>query len=260
MKGKDENIASQANSLSGDDERVTKLLYSLPRVEASKDFEFKVKARIAQTKSAPRRPSYIKALAYILPIFLVLVAASIFFLRQPSNAGEEEISAVQPSVAVPEEQPVVNQVAEEAPLPVASKPDPSTPTTSTRQATIVNNKQPAETITTGGRGRHIRGGSFDSALSPSNTILPRGFKVPDIQRTTNPDAPNQKPTVGEVLRTYGVSASHGAGGWTVSGVSGNAAKAGIQKGDVIEMAQTDANGTHISVKRGGSNLQISLKP
>jgi len=256
---KTKKIASQANSLSGDEESVSKLLYSLPRVEATKDFEFRVKARVAQRCTAPGKPGYIRALAYVLPVFLALIVASIFFLRQPGS--REEISQVQPSVAAPAEQRAADPVVAEPPVIAESKPDvPAVPAAS-RTTTVASTRPPTETVLNDDRPRRIRGRSYDSALSPATTILPRGMKAnPGVQSITNPDAPNQKPTVGDVLRTYGVSAIHGAGGWTVSGVSGNASKAGVHKGDVIESEQTDANGAHLTVKRGGSKLQISLKP
>ena len=258
MMGKDEKIASQANSLSGDEERLAKLLYSLPRVEASKDFEFRVKARIAQRRTESARPNYIRALMYAVPLFLVLVVASVLFLRQPSRGGE--ISDVQPTAQVAVEQPLAPQ-EEQPSLPNSSRADvPATPAIN-RVSSVAAERRPAEPVRPDGRPGRIRGGSFDTAVSPSDTILPKGFSANSAVRgMTRPNSTPAKQGLNEVLSMYGVSATRGANGWTVSSVTGIAANSGVKKGDVIESEQTDASGTRLSIKRDGAKIQIALKP
>jgi len=259
MIGKDEKIASQANSLSGDEESVAKLLYSLPRVEASKDFEFRVKARIAQRRTAPSRPGYVKALAYAAPLFLILVVASVFFLRQPSRG--EEISQVQPAVEVmTEKQDPAPTVEQPSSLTVSRADIPAVPAVN-RSSSVAVERQPAEPARREGRPGRIRGGSFDTAVSPSDTILPRGLNANSaVHGMPKPGAPGAKQGVSDILSTYGVTATRVAGRWTVSGVSGIAANSGVQKGDIIESQQTDSTGTRLNIRRGSSKIQIALKP
>ena len=263
MIHRDEN--SHIDRLSGDEAQIARVLSALPRIDAAKDFDFRLKARIAQRRSAaPARPGYITAMAYAAPVVLALIIASVFFLREPGRA--EEASQVSQPVQVQKE-----ETASALPLtptePIAtSKIEVPTMPVADRGPVTAQSRRPVETTREPGtRPNRIRGGSIDFGAEQRPTILPKGFDPnPTVKALTVPPGQTapRTPGLSETLQSSGITAARGNGGWMVSSVAAGSAsdRAGVKKGDVIESGQTDANGTRLTVKRAGSRLQINIKP
>ncbi len=238
MNNRDERTALKDNEhLTGSDAQVSVLLRSLPRADAPKDFEFKVKARITQTApTASSRPGYIKAIGYSAPFILLLMVAAVFLIRQPESGQEVIASQTSPGPSIQEAAP---SPFPEAPAVVASNPSAvskapdvakaiSTPgipeplTRSTRAAAN-DNSQP--------------GGSYDTSASQANTILPRGFPQKPFVKRSNARPPSvANVDIAETLKTFGIDAALESAGWTVKGVAADSIsdKSGLKAGDVID--------------------------
>jgi hypothetical protein len=83
--------ASEAEILTADERKLSALLGGLKRVEAPKDFDFKLKARIAAVSPVDeRKTSIFPALRYVLPLFLVVLLSGFAALRifAPSDAPQ----------------------------------------------------------------------------------------------------------------------------------------------------------------------------
>lgn len=99
------NNVPETEILSADEQKLSALLGNLKRVEAPKDFDFKLKAKIAAASpAAVRPPSFFPALRYVLPLCLVVMLSVFAALRTfaPGDAAD--------SSAVAEKSPAINQI------------------------------------------------------------------------------------------------------------------------------------------------------
>jgi hypothetical protein len=256
---------SHIDRLSGDEAQIAKVLSALPRIDAAKDFDFKLKARIAQRKSAvPAKSGYIKSLAFAAPVILALIVASLFFIRQPGQSDYTG-QAPQPVEVQKEETASAVPVTPTEPIATPKIEIPTTPVADRGPLTAQSRRSVETTREPGTRPNRIRGGSIDFGVEQRPTILPKGF---DPNTTVKPITapPGQTiprtPSLSETLQSNGITAARSSGGWIISSVAAGSAsdRAGVKKGDVIESGKTDANGTRLTVKRAGSRLEINIKP
>lgn len=228
-----ENGVDERDALDGESRKVAALLSALPRVEAPKDFEFRVRARIAEG-IAPRASlmPFLK-IAAPLSLVLVVVAFLIFYSTRPTQNEVVSVSEAIPSA------PSVGQSQAEAATteptavsgPQIGEPIGGQTERETERSGPVrrrNNSAPAN---------RSQGGSVDRTLESANMIMPPGFE------SANPGSRNLNANVGgtgvpvrDVLDTLGVSGDFLNGGWKVRSVAPNslAQRAGVRSGDVIE--------------------------
>jgi membrane-associated protease RseP (regulator of RpoE activity) len=268
MIGKDEQGNSHAESLSADERGVAELLRSLPHVEASKDFDFKLKARIARRQKSARPLAGLRVAGYAAPLAVGLVVVSSVFFHGSSETNEVSKPAPvlqQGMLGGPTSVPpaIVN--------PTISKVDVAKrsgkPATRDALASPVGKNNSNSDTDTGGR-------SIDTAVRPGNPILQRGFSANAIIKRNSETVLNSNATVdaGELLKLIGVDAVNESGGWRVTDVRVDSAssKSGLQKGDVIEAfdKQTVSDGTDpksqfslktLRVNRAGTKISINLE-
>ncbi|MDQ6787245.1 MAG: hypothetical protein M3033_10595, partial [Acidobacteriota bacterium] len=77
--------------LSAEDEKIRSLIGSLKRVDAPKDFDFRVKARIASAKPNNYRPQFLPVLRYILPLGLILLISAAVVFNSVYFGNEQNI-------------------------------------------------------------------------------------------------------------------------------------------------------------------------
>lgn len=237
-------VNEQKNIQEPEFEEIGRLLRGLKRVEAPKDFDFHVKARIAKGRPAEPRRSWLPAsVAYGAPLMLLLAIGGYVGFRT-TYTTDQPVVATAPAEAVP--QPVVPVAGTVTPGPeVAAGLPPDQmlagvkPSDTGNKVMKTGQKTPATANS---------GGSYDSAVRGSTTIT-----QPDVD--DNEPAPVKKVIVpvSQFLSSAGVNAS---GGKIVS-VSGAAASAGLKAGDVIQGVNVQT-GT-VRVSRDGKTISVTIK-
>ncbi|MEO6334147.1 MAG: PDZ domain-containing protein [Pyrinomonadaceae bacterium] len=261
--------------LDSEGDKVVELLRALPRVEAPKNFDFGVKAKIAG-RVAPRRAGLVPLLKIAAPLSLVFAVAGfgIFYGTLPTEDGgpvaeapaKTEVPAASPRIdtaaSLPTETvPPPQIVPAPAVQPQRVSIDPEK-TVSTRRAT-----RPRATLDAPGAG------SVDRTLESANTIFPRGIE-PTNSRNANLDSSigGSSIPLRDVFGMIGVSADFNDGAWTVreSAANSTAHRAGVRPGDVLEaidgqplIRSTTFKGgfsaRSIRVRRDGKTINLNLK-
>ncbi len=89
LKNKSENT----ETLGADDEKLRRLLGSLKRVEAPKNFDFKLKARIAGGQPQNyRKPIFAPVLRYVLPLCVVVMLAAFVAFNMSSATDNQDVA------------------------------------------------------------------------------------------------------------------------------------------------------------------------
>ncbi|MEJ7846889.1 MAG: hypothetical protein WKF92_02245 [Pyrinomonadaceae bacterium] len=276
----EKNREIKSEVLNSDEQKIAGMIGNLKRIEAPKDFDYRLKARIANANPASYRPAaFFPILRYVMPLGLFLLVGGALMWNGGMNIDNESVPSVAETV-----QPFVRPV-EGRPEANISRPDeigtaavvPQMIDTSEpriEQAAIRKGK------TSLGKIERIsatsRTSSVDMALKQApKTILPRGF---DSEATTiNNTIPNsgipRQFTAGEILSTIGIKAKFQGKGWKVGSVAKGslADSSGIQPGDSIEAIDGEAlgdkkvftggfNAKKIRVVRDSKDLEINLKP
>ena len=243
--------------------KVAAMLGSLNRVDAPGDFDMRVRARIAQGKPSQAGSAWMPVFLRIAAPALLLAVIGGYFgysaLYRQGNVGVPEVvdstPVSAPVAALETETPTISGPAGEttAVKPLAGSDD--LVVTLDKKANAANKKP-----------NRPGGGSLESALRETNSIVPR-----NVETTVNSTAtvPASTLSVREVFGAMGIRASYSGSGWRVSSVSGRAAAAGLKAGDIIESvngqpvvgnAVFDANfsGRSLRVKRDGASIHITL--
>ncbi|MDQ3221489.1 MAG: PDZ domain-containing protein [Acidobacteriota bacterium] len=251
-----QNETLETEILSASDQKVAQMLGNLRAVDAPKDFDFRLKARIANSTPSHYKPKpLLPILRYAVPLVLVLSIGGMFVLNNSNgienNALVSGISQppaliVNPAEAQP---PTVNNAEKQLEF-TGEIPAIENSGTNKRQLAVGVNAVPKAILarrtgnsSQGGsfnrRPRSPQGGSVDIALKKANpTIYPRGL---DPNISINPEkAPGfdntSKFTVRDILSAIGIEADFGEDAWTVTSLKKGslAERAGILKGDLIE--------------------------
>lgn len=250
--------------MNSSEERVGKLLGTLPRVEAPGDFDFRVKARIAQGRPSSSGSWLPASLKVAVPLVLLLVVGFVGFsvLNSSGEANVPVVAEVTENRVEPLAQPFTDGqpdvVAIETSDPVDVQPPGDNRLIERTNSSVRAGSAPKPKDEDGG-------GSFDAALSESRPILPQGFE-PGGTITPN----TMQVPVRQVLSGLGITARF-ASGWQVSSVSPGsiAARAGVKAGDVIEAVngrtlaeastfETGFIGSSLRVRRGGQTITLNL--
>ena len=265
--------------LAGDDRQIANLLGALPRVDAPKDFDFRLKARIAKGRTSPALgpfslPVWVK---FAAPAALLLLVGILFVTLSGRDAGTDrnEITAqaaaekpagtTAPLIAAA---PDIASVQPEAAPPVdVAQPAPPARAAIVQRTSMrkVSPARPAPDTNDGG-------GSIDRAVrGTSTTILPRGISITPVNTAVTPQGFDtaSKVSVSDVFSQLGIDAEY-SNGWVVKTVRDRsvAGTAGLRSGDVIEavdgkpISEVDGkrgfNGRVLTVRRGDQSVKLTL--
>ena len=253
------------------------LLGGLKRVEAPANFDFGVRARIAN--GAPTQTSrLLPVLKLAAPLVLILVVAMIviFYQRtpdlrtakigEPPSASSEVPSTVDREGASNKSEPISGPRAAEGPDVVSPTPERS------QRPAIAYHSTPNRRVRRDVRVDRQPGGSLaPQALTPATTINAPGIPSGNQKNANSNGDNNTDVPVSEVLEMLGVSADSIDGGWKViSTKEGSLArKSGVKAGDVIEaidgreLTRTTtfkgpSGGKTLRVRRDGKSLDVKL--
>ena len=199
-------------------EEIGRLIGGLKRVEAPKDFDFHVRARIAKGRPVEQTRSWLPAsVRYAAPLVLVLAIGGYVGFRTTYSTDQAAVPVVAPAPVETASQPVVLAVDPGASREVVAEL-PSSQTVAEVKPSETGNKVTKtgqKTPVTNSKTEKPGGGSYDTASREPDTI-----RQPDID--DNEPAPAKKVIVpvSQFLSSVGVNA---AGGKIVS-VGGAAAE------------------------------------
>jgi hypothetical protein len=235
-----ENSRNESEILSADDEKLRELCRSLKKREAPKDFDFKLKARIANSKSNDFQPRFGFAFRYALPalaLILGLLAYNSGFLSSSKgNQFVAESSIAPTNPALPQNTAVSNySVPETKEQPndilAALPPNQSVPTLSDN-VTVPSKPKMSRTERKHELKNDDSTRSEDKAVKRGQVILPKGFDQKTIPQTS----PNQEKPVPQavkgMLSMMGINAVFENGKWTVKSVESNGVE--LKENDIIE--------------------------
>lgn len=212
MSHKDEKkLAGETEMRSSSDQNVSRLLSNLERVDAPKDFDFHLKARIANASPGDYRPArFFPVLKYALPLALFLLVGAAFVLTNSYSGGNvppvAEVPSVGPTPLVaPDLRAAVNSSPSSLSNNVGVAENPPTP------ERRFGESDTKESRVSGSKKSSIRGkgGSIDIAGNGTPpSMLPR-FKGSNSNSQRNQggfDAPRAL-EVRQMLRNLGVDTS-----------------------------------------------------
>ena len=273
------NIAGETEMLGSDEQNVSRLLSDLKRVDAPKDFDFHLKARIANASPADYRPvRFFPVLKYALPLVLFLLVGAAFVLTNSYTV--ENV----PVVVGPEISPA-SLVADSNSGKQAETV--SVPTRVPENVLIPENPQGGKREFVAGRtgqstlprpnrptGIDSPGGSYDSTQKNSPDPISRRGVGGNSNLASGPGGPITSVPLEfrQMLMRVGIDASDaGQKTWTVRALTkdGIAERSGLRVGDLMEaidgkpidsLYDGSFSVSSISVRRDGKTVRIGLKP
>lgn len=281
------NNSIEQEILSADQQQIRNLVGSLEKVSAPKDFDFRLKARIANADKTNFQPSVWQTLRYILPLTATAVIAAFVLFQagifSPSSdlAGKQTalISETQNRTELEQNFSSNNLVADvlnsnlnenkSEIVQTVSTPLPPKPK---QNLTAKISVKKTERIITGILKDDDGGGSKDTTLTQSNVnIVPQG--IPKNSFPIKQDNKNDfSISAQKVLEIFGVETENVDGKLKVSSVKEKSVgeKSGIKNEDLIEaIDQQKIDGKNsqlksntvktIMVLREGKTVKIILK-
>ncbi len=271
--------------LSVEDGKIRQMIKSLRKVDAPKDFDFRLKARIANARPSDFQPRFLPALRYVLPssvvvlIFAFVIFNSVYF---PDNQQVAEIAPqtpVEKQITLADNFPVMpdlaannTQTAPNKNLAVdVSSPPRNNKTPIINEAKLVASKSlkraQAETL----KKKMIdNGGSRDIASSSSKVITPKGINLNNT--VIIPSNTENSTSVEQILRQFGIETALENGKRKVKAVREKSVgeTSDVKVGDVIEAVDGEKlteqplraktiKGKQITVVRDTQRIEIFLR-
>jgi hypothetical protein len=248
--------------LSGDDEKVRQMLGDLKRVDAPKDFDFRLKARIAASGGKDFEPRLFPALRIAAPLALVLAVLAFFVVSGIYSVDNNSVPQIAggdiPIPNINKDKPREEFVAVSNSQPENSEQN-SGETDKPKDQELAAN--PDKLKKDAAQAENNGGGSRDSTATEPNVVLPGGFGSKTSLK------------VKAVLQIMGIEAVFSNKKWKVESVAPNsrAMRAGVKTGDTIEAindvklpAETiNINGPFVgnslTVVRGSEKIAINLQ-
>ena len=288
MTNKDLQKNAEDEILSVGDVKIRQMIKNLPRVDAPKDFDFRLKARIANAKSTDFQPRFLPVLRYVLPLSVVVLIFTFVIINGVYFAGNNQtVAEVQPT-------PVENKIVPTNDLPfappeIAKIPDQITSNsdlaepvqpkiesekneiTRVEETKFVAVKLPKKTQTelpklkTPDEG----GGSLDSSYKKTEVITPRGIPSNELIEAS-PNIENKNDVITkQILLPRGIEIVSENGNRRVKSVKKGsvAERSGVKVGDLVEAIDGEKvsgdaergkklEGKQITVLRGAEKVEI----
>jgi len=279
---KTENVKNETEVLCAEDEKLRVLCSSLKSVEAPKDFDFKLRARMANGKSSDFQPRFGLAFRYALPAFLVILIFGLFAY----NSGIFSSTEKNPLVATGETPSASPAVSSNVAVSNFSSTENNPQTKDEIQASPSEQNFPkvsAEVAQTTPKTpalpkkRELKRevefkGNFEPTSRAANVIVPQDFVQKPIFQNSPNDEKSGSLSVKDVLAFVGINAEVENGKWTVKSVNSNsiAERSGIRQNDSIEAigeqplnAGTSfgktVNVRAVTVSRSGEKIVIKIR-
>ena len=264
--------------------RVWQMIDILPQVEAPNDFDFRVKARIANSKSADFQPRFFPVLRYVMPLTVIVLLLGIiaFNANYFSDDNAPQVAVIVPPTSIEKQTTASNySFANQNILPavgnestVASQSNANTVLVKDVQETqlATANTKKKQRIETPKKNAEENDGvmSRDITVSHPKVKVPPEFD-PNRRIEIMPNADDTKSfTAEEILPFLGIEGVLNNGKWQVKAVKQNslAKRSGVEIGDVIEAVDGEVfsvpirakkfEGRILTIARGTEKIEIAL--
>ncbi len=273
-----EELKTETEILSADEQKIREMCCSLKKIDAPKDFDFKLKARIANTNPRDFQPRFGFAFRYAMPALALLFVVGLLaynggFWSSENNPVIAESSISLTNTALPQNtmssnfSPSEQKTDENSAILPSNQASPKLPEKTQVAGNILQTpkKDLQENKQDSNGGSKDFGFTRDIPKQPnfnSNSVLP------------NPQN-NEKSVpmpVKDVLSINGINADLENGKWKVKSVTANSLgeSSGVKENDIIEAidnqplsAETVFNktfsGKTITITRNGAKSQIKLR-
>ncbi len=292
------NDCADCRKINGVQTRVWQIIDKFAPVEAPKDFNFRVKARIANSKPRDFQPSFLPVLRYVLPLSVVgLILAFVIFNgfysfndktvpqiaetnfqapiqkeNQPTKVLEnEQIASVDKSPTLDNEKSVSGDLNVK-PQPIENKKELKTLKGGTQFVAANSVKKPQPKIARDNEKNSVGSQTSDLASKAPRIFTPKG--IPNSNQTTqNPPSFENKSsiTAEQILSQLGIESVSENGQRKVKKVSANSVgeHSGVKVGDVIEAIDGEKltnepiraktiEGKKLTITRGAVKIEILL--
>jgi hypothetical protein len=264
---------------SAEEDQLREICRSLKKVDAPKDFDFKLKARIASTNAGRFQPRFGFAFRYALPALLALTFV-LGLLVYNGGFLSSNNPVVAESSLVPQNTVSPQNTALSNPVSPARNPNESLavlpsnqnlPKVPASEFSLRNPKKP-ETEKKAKSDNRISTFSEDKTFRNIEVLTPRDFeqKVPP-QNLQTIERPSPIP-VKAIFSLMGINADFENGKWTVKSVTANSLgeSSDVKANDIIEAIDAQPlsaetvfnrinNAKTITVTRRGEKLQLRLR-
>jgi hypothetical protein len=271
-------ICADCKKLSDRQTRIWRMIDELKPVDAPNDFDFRVKARIAQGKPSDfKAPRFLPVLRYVLPLSVVVVLLSLFaynsaYFFDATQLVQQTIETPNVGAILPSNTSLTNQLAF-APPENQDKIIVTPPAADEKSLIPLDRKRmngspkPIE-IAASTSNRIVRtpktrvdknsGGSNDFSVGTSRIRYPKGINPSRPTTVNTPGIEMPKPLNDEqLLLFFGIEIVVEKGKRIVKNLQENnvGTRSGVKIGDVIETVRQNL----ITVTRGTEKVEISLQ-
>ncbi len=286
MSNKDFQDNAEGEILSVGDVKIRQMIKNLQRVDAPKDFDFRLKARIANTKPTEFQPRFFPVLRYVLPlsvvvlIFTFVIINGVYFGENNQMVADvQPISVEHKVIPTPEFLPLPVEPASDTNSAVLVQPKvkvkkrelippdknqlvavnlPRNPKTELPKG-IINDDGAAD------------GGSRTADSRPPEVKTPRGIPSNDLTESS-PNNENKNDIITkQILLPRGIEIVSENGKRRVKAVKKEsiAARSGVRVGDLVEAIDGEKvsgdavrgkklEGKQITVLRGTEKVEITF--
>ncbi|MEP6902349.1 MAG: hypothetical protein ABJA66_11400, partial [Actinomycetota bacterium] len=277
-----EEPKNETEILSADEQKIREICFALKRIDAPKDFDFKLKARIASCQPSDFQPRLGFAFRYAWPALAMIFVLGLLvynsgFWSSKNNQILAE-SSVKQNPSVPQNTQVANytapiskeQTAENLTVSVLNQEMPKKFEKQPLQVAEHNPQNSNKLIVRQNKNDSITN-SKDLGVKPPTVIQPNINSNIAPQSSANFLKINSI-SVKDVLLILGIDGILRNGKWTVNSLTenGTAARSGIKEDDVIEAIDKQLfsdetifpkpfNGKTITVTRKGGKMEIKLR-
>ncbi|CAN5299617.1 hypothetical protein BH20ACI1_BH20ACI1_16160 [soil metagenome] len=292
MNNKDLQDNAQDEILSVGDVKIQQMIKNLPRVNAPKDFDFRLKARIANAKPTEFQPRFFPVLRYVLPlsvvvlIFTFVIINGVYFGGSNSQTAqtfqpisvERKIAPTNDSQIAPPQaakvpvEPALNtDLADSVPPKVEAKKKELSPAEETKFVAVKLPKKPQAELPQV-KDDDDDSGSRTTSLDVKPVIInPSGiFPSELVESSPNNDNKNDILTK-QILLPRGIEIVSENGNRRVKSVKKNsiAERSNVKVGDLIEAIDGEKvsgdavrgkklEGKKITVLRGAEKIEIDF--
>ena len=272
--------------------RVWQAIDGFAPVDAPNDFNFRVKARIANAEPNDFQPRFFPVLRYVLPLSAVgLILAFVVFNgifsiddKTVSPIAENKFQTLDKKENLAASSSTVEQVTDDSQSPKIEQSiagNPNTPTFENKKELKMPQDKPRfvaakfakkPQVKTPGNSRENSGGSQLNAVSQPRILTPKGLNpTQKIETPSNFEKINPM-TAGQILSELGIETVLENGKWEVKSVKQNSVgeRSRVKVGDLIEAIDGEKltgepkraktiEGKKLTVLRGAEKIEISLR-
>ena len=289
MINKDLQNNTEDESLSVGDIKIRQMIKNLPRVDAPKDFDFRLKARIANAKPNSFQPRFLPVLRYVLPLSVVVLVFTFVIINgvyfggnnqtaenfqpiQVENKITKDSQTLSPEVAkAPFETAPDKDIADSGESKVRVKKKESIPVGETSLVAVKSQKKPQPELLKV-KEADEGGGSRDNTVTPPKVITPKGIPSNDLVEVSPNNENKNDILTKQMLLPLGIEIVSINGKRRVQYVKKEsiAERSGVKVGDLVEMIDGEKvsgdavhdkklEGKQITVLRGTEKVEITFE-